>query len=392
MIKAFTTQLLLLTAGICSGFTAQAQMKDQGTIKGSVLDQDSNTGIEFATVSLFSEADSSLVTGTITSAEGAFVLTELPKGTFYLQTSFIGYENFMLEDIKIDAAKSFVALEPILLKSSATQLGEAEIATERNVVETHIDKRVFNVEKSVASEGGDGLEVLRNVPSVNVDQDGVISLRGNNNVTILIDGRPTAMDASTFLQSIPANQIEKVEVITNPSAKYNPEGISGILNIVLKKNRAGGFNGSVNLSSGIGRTKHTRNNGSLNLNYRNKKWNVFAMGSAFDGRGWYGGNSDITFYSADTTHHINSNDDGFWHNFTPMGKIGADFFANDHNTFYLNATHSITEQGGSRNVYTDIFDSHNTYESHVYRNTEGQQPNQFYELNTGWQKTFKQPW
>lgn len=388
MTKAIRSTVISLFAVVFGCLNANAQLNNPGVIQGSVSDATTGNAIEFATVSLHLLKDSSLITGTISDQEGQFILKNIPEGEFYIKIGFIGYDD-TTHSVVISSEQPMLVLDPLQLQASLTYLTEAEVTAEKNVVETHIDKRVYNVEKSIASDGGDGLEVLRNVPSVLVDQDGTISLRGNAGVTILVDGRPMAMDASTFLQQVPASSIEKVEVVTNPSAKYNPEGISGIINVIMKKNRASGFNGSLNASYGQGR--YSRNNSSLTLNYRNSKINAFASGSWSDAKGWYGGKSDITFFAGDTAFSQNSRDEGIWNSRTPMLRAGVDYFMNERNTLYVSGTHGVTSQNGTREVYLDYFDNYGTYTASTDRFTNNDQPHSFYDLTAGWQRAFKKP-
>ncbi|MEM9723077.1 MAG: outer membrane beta-barrel family protein [Bacteroidota bacterium] len=241
-------------------------------VRGEVLASSNQQALEFATVLLVDPGTETALAGTSTSKNGAFVLTS-PKSEFYIKISFIGFAEQTLTDFAVEGNK--LDLGQIFLKENMANLEEVEIRAEKSQMEFKLDKRVFNVGQDLSSAGGSALEVLDNVPSVNVSIEGNISLRGNPNVQILINGNPSVMtngDGSA-LGTITAEMIESVEVITNPSAKYDAEGTSGILNIILKKEEKKGINGGVTLNTG------SPNNHSLglSLNRRTEKFNLFSQ-------------------------------------------------------------------------------------------------------------------
>lgn len=387
------TQKLLL--GLCSILlttttinTQAQQSKGLGAIIGTVLTAE-ETPVEFATVSLHNSADSALVTGTITNEQGQYQLTEIPLGNYFLKAGFIGYEEQWIHDLEVSKSQPLLQLQPLVMNANATLLNEAEISAEKSVVETHIDKKVYNVSKDITAQGGDGLEALRKVPSVTVDQDGNISLRGNSNVRILVDGRPISVDPGMFFAQLPAGAIERIEVVTNPSAKYDPEGVSGIINVVLKKEQAAGFNGTITLTDQ--RNRMWRNSANLMLNYRKKKLNVSGMFAAFHGRGLHGGTTETQFVQGDSIFNQDSEDVNYWKNETYFSRVGIDYFLNDQNTFYFSGALRKMEQLDERNVMLDFHDDYGLTNSSTYRYTLGSQPNWHYNLNGGWQHTFQQP-
>jgi len=247
-------------------------------LTGQVMD-DTNNPLAFATISVFSKKDDSLVEGTLTDENGKFIIN-LKPGPSYLVVEYISFEKKTIDPLPINreeirAGKRKFDLGIISLSQSSTTLNEVEIRAEKSEAQFKLDKTVFNVGKDLANRGGTAEEILDNVPSVTVDIDGNVSLRGNEGVRILIDGRPSGLVGAgntNGLRNIPANLIEQVEVITNPSARYEAEGMAGIINIVLKKNKGGGFNGSFDLSGGY----PERAGASANLNYRKGKLNWFA--------------------------------------------------------------------------------------------------------------------
>lgn len=245
-----------------------------GKLEGIIKDSNTREPLMFASVVLNSERDSTMVSGAITNEEGKFVMEELPPGMYYITINFVGYPRQHVNSIRITFREPHVDLVIVEVEPSAQMLGEVTVEAARSLMETGLDRRVINVAQEITAIGGTGLDIMQNIPSVAVDFDGNISLRGSGDVTILIDGRPstlTGLSGSEALEQIPAEMIERVEVITNPSARYNPEGTSGIINVVLKEQRRPGYNGMVSLNAGTA----GRYNGSVNLNYRYNKWNFF---------------------------------------------------------------------------------------------------------------------
>ena len=242
-----------------------------GSVTGKVIDQDSGEPIEFVSVAIYNARDNSLVTGTISNEKGDYILQGLSAGRYNIEVSFIGYEKQILSDIEISTQRSQIDLKSVYLPRSISQLDEIEIVAEEMAVEYKIDRKVINVSQQLTSASGTATDILENVPSITVDVDGNVSLRGSTGFMLLIDGRPTVLEPSEALQQIPANAIENIEIITNPSAKYNPDGTSGIINIVTKKNKLKGLPGTANLNAGT----YKRYGGGFLANYTSKKWNAF---------------------------------------------------------------------------------------------------------------------
>ena len=244
----FKMLIVCLIGGI---FIIQAQnpnstnsIKNNGIISGKVLDKASKVPISY--VNILVKEDNKLVNGGITTEKGNFVISNLALKNYTVEIQFIGYKT-ILKKITLTQNAPSVDLKTILLEEDATQLSEVEIVKERSIMEQKADRKIINVGKDLLSAGTTASEILDNIPSVTVDQQTKeISLRGNSNVRILVDGKPTTISASQLLQQIPATSIKQIELITNPSAKYNPEGMSGIINIVLNKNSKVGFNGNIN--------------------------------------------------------------------------------------------------------------------------------------------------
>ena len=264
-----------------------------GKIYGSVIDKQSEVPIEYANVILHRVKDSSLVTGGITDKKGRFVIDKVPPGNFYLKVQFIGYAPIIVPGIKINPRSPEYNAGVIQFSPSSLDLSEVTVTSEKKLIEYHLDKKVVNVEKNLAATGGTAIDVLKDVPSVVVDADGSVSLRGNSNFTILIDGRPSPFsgaDQTAILEQIQASAIETIEIITNPSARYQAEGMTGIINIKLKKKMSQGLNGILSLNAGTSTIipGSEKLNGSVNMNYNFGKGNVFFSydGSTRKINGW----------------------------------------------------------------------------------------------------------
>lgn len=232
-----------------------------------------------AYVTLFNRSDDKLVKGTTTDEQGAFTLEDLPYGLYRLKVSSLGFRDKTIDTVLLDATTKMLSLGKIVLSLSENALKEVSVVKERNMLEMSIDKKTFNVDKNITAAGGTALDVLQNIPSVTADAAGNVSLRGKSSVTILIDGKPATLlagDVASALQSMPSASIESIEVITNPSAKYDAQGSTGIINIITKVNRNQGINGSATL----GISTRNKYNGGINLNMRKGKWN-YALNTNF---------------------------------------------------------------------------------------------------------------
>jgi outer membrane receptor protein involved in Fe transport len=244
-----------------------------GKIKGVVKDAKALNLIEYANVSLYLKQDSSLVTGTITDADGYFQLNQIPEGEYYLFVDFIGFEQNQIPDLNINRKNKEIDLGVISLSAASYELEEVTVRSQKNYVDFKIDKKVVNVSRHANAAGDSVSEVLENVPSIQVDIEGNITLRGSTSYTVLIDGKPSPVNGADLLKQLPANSVENIEIITNPSAKYDPEGTTGIINIIMKKGYTEGLNGLVNANYATWK----KVGGDLNFNYRTKKVNYFLV-------------------------------------------------------------------------------------------------------------------
>ncbi len=250
-------------------FSQRTQNSKQISISGKVVDANSNQALEYATI-VIKNPNTNKVFGGITDINGKFNI-KTPIGTYKISIEFISFKSKKYPTQNITKNLN---LGIIKLSEDLSSLDEVVIIAEKTTVDIRLDKKVFNIGKDLSIRGGNASDVLGNVPSVQVDVEGAVSLRGNENVTILIDGRPSALvglNGAEALRQIPAEAIEKVEVITSPSARYDAEGTAGILNIILRKNKLTGFNGSLQLDLGY----PARVGGAFNANWRAEKWNFF---------------------------------------------------------------------------------------------------------------------
>ncbi len=310
------------------------QASDQAfLIKGTVLDSDSQEGVPFSSISIINQASDSIVGGTSANIDGYFEL-RINSENIRIEISSIGYDPLILESFSF--TKQELNLGSISMSKSSFALDEAVIQAEKSNVEFKLDKRFFNVGADISSTGMGALEVLNNVPSVNVDIEGQVTLRGNAGVQILIDGKPSVLtdEASNALGSLTADMIERIEVITNPSAKYEAEGSSGIINIVLKKEEKRGFNGSISLNTGI------PDNHSIgaSLNYRTEKFNFFnQIGAGYRSLPTKSENRNDNLI--DTT-EIYSEGIEFRNEYFYTFRLGADYYLNKYNTITLSGNYA----------------------------------------------------
>lgn len=272
--------------------------KDSRNVSGAVSDE-KGEALSFANVFLYRSADSSLYKAVAADLEGKFSIEEVEDNTYYLKVSAVGYADFFTPVFVINSQNMTVAFSAIVLKESAQMLEAVQVTAKKPFIEQQIDKMVINVENSISGSGSTALEVLEKVPGVIVDrQNDQIRIRNKSGVVVMIDGKINYMSAealSQYLNNMPSDQIQSIEVITNPSSKYDAAGNSGIINIRLKKNKAHGTNGTLSLSGGTGLLPHStsdlyRGSGNLSLNHRSKKWNLFGNGNVGRNR-FYSDNS-----------------------------------------------------------------------------------------------------
>lgn len=359
-----------------------------GMITGTVIDNADSKPLEFARIRLFNSIDSSLIDGTISAINGQFKLIDVKYGQYYLDVNFIGYKANLISDLSLTKDKNQIFIDSIKLISS-NELKGVEVVAEQRFSETKIDKKIFNADQSIASKGGTGLDLLKEIPSLTIDENDNILIRGDANITVLVDGRPISMNASDFLKQIPASAIDKIELITNPSAKFDPEGMSGIINIVMKKNKMKGFNGNIHTNFGYGSLPKMST--GIGINYRNSKINLYANYNYSYRKMWFGGSLKRDVLLADSSwNRLRSEDLGGRLNTSHYVKAGFDYFINDKNTFYLSGTVYKGYNLGGREINYQDLNSSLVVSSFSDRIGEIDVESQSFGFNTGWQKTFKE--
>lgn len=267
-------KLLLLCAliGAASALFAQSTYQLQGKVANA-----KNAPLDLVAISLLSSADSSILKSVYSDEDGSFVFSGVAAGTYFLKAYLLGYAEYRGEKLVVGGEATTSQLPGIQLQESIKQLQEVTVASKTPYVERKIDRTIVNVDVLLANAGSNALEALERAPGIAVDQNGVITLKGRAGVAVFIDYKPTYLSGAeleNYLKSLPAGTVKQIEIMTNPPAKYEAAGNAGVINIVLKKNRAPGFNGNTNLSMQRGR--YTRSNNSLNLNFNQKKISLSA--------------------------------------------------------------------------------------------------------------------
>ncbi|HSC54674.1 MAG TPA: TonB-dependent receptor [Phnomibacter sp.] len=344
------TLLLLFTfmAGIICPSFAQTST---GKIKGLVADNKQQP-MANASVFLQKAKDSSIVRSAITDKEGHFEFAAITAGNYFVKTSAMGFAESNSEkfELKDGETKSLAGMS---LQAASKELQGVVVTAKKPVIEVHADKTIFNVESTITAQGSDALELLQKTPGVQVDNNENISMKGKTGVRIYVDGKMmqlSSTELAAYLKSINSNDIEAIEMISNPSAKYDASGNAGIINIRLKKNKKYGTNGSVNLGYVQGITP--KGNGSVNLNYRDKKINIF--GNVGGNLGMRENNMELYRIQNDTIYDQKTTNTN--HNKSMNAKVGADFFASKTSTFGVLATINFNDGDWGSESKTPIYD------------------------------------
>jgi len=329
----------------------------QVELTGTLLDAESKQPLSYATISIFAKKDDKLVNGGLSDDNGSFSLMIRPFPS-YAVIEYISYESLTIDPLPIDrdkikAGERKIDLGSITLGQSSTTLDAVEIRAEKSETQFRLDKTVFNVGKDLANRGGSAEDILDNVPSVSVDIDGNVSLRGSEGVRILIDGRPSGLvgaDNANGLRNIPSNLIEQVEVITNPSARYEAEGMAGIINIILKKDKGSGFNGSFDVNAGY----PWRTGIGANVNYRKGKLNWFANYGLNYRENIGGGFTRSERIVGDDILFLNQDRDMNRAGISNSIRFGADYFITDKSQLTAALLYRVSDEDNTAtNVYLD---------------------------------------
>lgn len=355
-------------------------------IKGQVKDAETNEPLPMANVRVFKAADSTLVTGQATEISGEFDIP-ISEGDYYLLVDYMGYEGEMVAGVSISNTSPLIDLSSLALRPDHDLLSDVEIVAERPEMELKLDKRVYNISQNIDNKGRNAADILDNLPSVNVDiVDGSISLRGSENVRILINGKPSGLTSkSEALRSLQGTMIERIEIITNPSAKYEAEGEAGIINIVLKKNQKNGFNGSFDANVGWPRQLGA----AYNINYRNKKVNLFSSFGADFGGVPGGGTIQQEFYREDTSYYYIRDREHRRANAGINFRLGMDYFITENLTLTGAGLISISRNRREVDINYQDFSQENILGREIRREQREVEEEQDLEFNLNLKKTFE---
>ena len=389
-LRLFFVLILFFVFAILSS-ALHAQDKT-GTVSGSVIDKSNGASIEGADITINRVKDSSLVKGTSTDASGNFTLSGVPFGRYYLKANLVGYNYSIVSGITLNPNTVIVSLDPIKLSTGSTTTDEIVVESEKSDIEFRPDKKVFNVGKNITNQGSTLIDLLKQIPSVTVDQDNNVSLRGSEGVKIMIDGRPFGLEGNNrgdVLEQIPASQVESIELITNPSAKYEAEGSSGIINIVLKKNenKSMGYNGTLGLNIGTG----DKYNGQFSFSLKNNKYNFF---------GNYGYNSNqMTSEGTDDRYNLFNTESYFNSEYSTgrrrnkghMVKVGMDLYLNPLSTLGFSANYQNSERNRAFLSTNLIYNTLGNVTSQYYNNNSDEDKGYDFDLNANYTLRFKNP-
>lgn len=369
------------------GMQMQPQFQLAGKVSGTVVDGQSNQPIEYANIVIYRWKDSTAANGTVTNAEGKFTVDKLMNGRYFMKVSYIGYATKRFDSLTVRPGSANFEYASIKLTPKNVNMNEVVIRSEKETMSFNLDKKVYNVDKNMANSGGTAVEVVQNIPAVQVDADGAVSVRGNSNITVLVDGRPAQLagfSGSDVLAQIPASQIESVELVTNPSARYDPEGTGGIINVILKKKSNLGVNGSVMANVG----SRGRYSTSLNGNLRGDNFNLF---SSYDARFFnmtgsgsvirnsnFNGVTGVLDQTSSNKNNMNNH----------SINLGGDYYFAEKEFITLNGSFRFGNSGGSNLNTNKDYNSTNSLTSYFDRNSESDRDNGSGNYTLSYKKTW----
>ena len=329
------------------GHKKKEKMPAIGTVQGTVTDSTTGNPIEYASISLIDNHNGDIVTGALSKKDGSFSVREIPLGEYIVLIEFIGYAKKEIGPLNIffgenGSIQNFIGEVP--LKISSVNLDAVEVIGDESQFIQTVDKQIFKVGKNLTAAGGTGFDLLRKVPTVDVNIDGEVSIAGDANVTILIDGKRSGLTGSNrrgVVDNIQVAMVEKVEVITNPSAKYDPDGVGGIINIVLKRGAFEGLNGSISTMVG----EYEKRNLAGNVNYRTDNWNVFAGTSSRSGNNIGRGYREFTYLYSDSSSSLYQNTMRIKNPANIGLRLGGDYYPTKNSTIsytYMFGNHEET--------------------------------------------------
>ena len=374
---------------------SQNSSQGEGMIMGRIVNSINNKSMEYVMVRLFLEKDSSLIAGIYSDSEGKFLFDKLVLGTYYLKFSFAGFLAKRSESLTITSNLKMLNLGTISMELNKTlEIGQVDVVGQASILNAGIDKKVYNVAEDMSVKGGTANDVLKNIPSVDLDQDGRIMLRGDGAVTVLIDGRPSSLsggNGKTLLDALPAGSIERIEIVTNPSAKYDPDGTSGIINIVLKKNKLKGFNGLLNANLGSGNFKGGNvADGGFSLSYRNSFFNIYG---SYNGRYLDGYRNNTSYirqtFINDSISILDQNRTGTDLNAGNTARFGVDFTLKNRRSISFSSTGSNGRRDRTGDLWNGVKDSNEALLSLGRRESYDPSQQHNYDFNANFKQDFK---
>ena len=357
-----------------------------GKIKGIVMDGELGGPLEFVTVQVKAKGSDKIVQGSVTGSDGNYMIGGLKKGEYVVTFSYIGYEE-VSKNISISSDNQILSLGELTLAEDANQLGEVEVVAKRPQMRFEIDRKVFDATQDIAAEGGSASDLLSNIPSVEVDNEGSVSLRGNSSVTIWINGKASGLTADNqadILDMMPAGDIKQVEVITNPSARYSPEGTAGIINIILKDDRKPGYYGSVK----VGADTDGGYQASGNINYSSSKVDAYANLN-YRNREFKGGGITSRLNTTDNSFLDQTNDSKRQHN-NWFGRFGATWHITKSDDLAFNVIGMTGGGDNSENIHYNSIDSQKNTIYTSDRITNGDSDMKMYNLELNYVHKFSE--
>jgi len=379
----FFSSITLFAQNQGGGFAVQ-----QGDISLTVIDSITGAPVEFATVALSLKDFDKLINGAVSDEKGFIKLENINNGKYVLTISYLGYKNKVIDTIKINPKRLSVNIGNVKIVPNDLLLKEVEIKGQAALIETKVDRIVYNAEKDLTAAGGNATDVLRKVPTLTVDLEGNVQMRGSSNIRVLINGKPSGVMSNNIadaLRMIPADQIKNVEVITSPSAKYDAEGTAGIINIITKSKKVEGANGSINGSVG---TRFI--NGSANFNYRKGKFGTTlsaGTNSSIPNDGTI--NFSREEYKIDTTIYFNQTGKNRVNRVGYNLGLGVDYDINKYNNIATNIRWSHFNFGTDGTINANTFSVPNSFNINSYRLTKNTFDNNGIDWSVDYKKTFE---
>lgn len=368
----------------------QAQQRESGggdkySMAGRIVDGETGKSLEYATVVLLRLSDSSVVTGTVSDSKGAFTL-EAGTGQYLLRVQFLGYAPQFVEGIEVSAERPFFRVGQVSLATVTATLDEVEIRAEKSKMTFELDKKVFNVGQDLTTMGGTAADLLDNIPSVTVDIDGNVSLRGSEGVRILVNGKPSGLTGANALQQLQPNMIDRVEIITNPSARYEAEGTAGIINIILKKEKQNGWNGSFDATLGT----PANHNAAINLNHRREKLNFFgSLGFRYRDTPRTGIENRETYDAAtDSWSYLDQDYAGQRGGYSGSLRLGADYSFNQYNILTGSVLYRASEDFSNSDIDYFFYNSNRVLQQINRRNNDEIENEYSFDYNLSFERTF----